>query len=376
MQELRTVVPINLGVDLGPLRPLMDEDEVSEVMVIGHNRVYVETKGTLFLTDVRFSSEGHVRELIQRIVSAVGRRIDDDAPLCDARLADGSRVNATLPPASIDGPTLTIRKFARDRLQVDDLVRIGTGSATLFGFLRACVLARANLLVSGGTGTGKTTLLNVLSGFVPAAERVVTIEDAAELQLRQDHVVRLEARPAGLDGTGRITIRDLVINALRMRPDRIVVGECRGPEAMDMLQSMNTGHDGSMTTLHANTPRDALSRLETLVMMASIDLPHRAIRQQIASAIDIIVQMTRMRDGSRRITHVVEIAGMEEETITMQDIFRFRVLGRDEEGEIASAIEPTGLRPRIMDRLHDQALDIPDEIRELFPDTQRRRPLA
>src|SRR5437660_5134948 len=246
---MRTAVA-DPGVDLGPLRPLMDEDEVTEVMVIGYDRVYVETRGTLFLTQARFASDAELRALIDRIVTAVGRRIDEGTPLCDARMADGSRVNATLPPASIDGPTLTIRKFARDRLRVEDLVRVGTGSATLFGFLRACVLARANLLVTGGPGTGKTTLLNVLSSFIPEAERVVTIEDAAELQLRQDHVVRLESRPAGLDGTGRITIRDLVVNALRMRPDRIVVGECRGPEAMDMLQSMNTGHDGSMTTLH------------------------------------------------------------------------------------------------------------------------------
>jgi pilus assembly protein CpaF len=370
MQATHTAAP-DPGVDLGPLRELMDEDEVSEVMVIGHNRIYVETKGTLFLSKVRFSSDEELRALIDRVVTAVGRRIDERTPLCDARLADGSRVNATLPPASIDGPTLTIRKFARDRMQVDDLVRSGTGSATVFGFLRACVLARANVLVSGGTGTGKTTLLNVLSSFIPEAERVVTIEDAAELQLRQDHVVRLESRPAGLDGTGRITIRDLVVNALRMRPDRIVVGECRGPEAMDMLQSMNTGHDGSMTTLHANTPRDTLARLETLVLMASLDLPHRAIREQIASAIDIIVQMTRLRDGSRRITHVVELTGMEGEIITMQEVFQFRVVGLDERGEIASTMEPTGLRPRIMERLHDNVLDIPEEIRELYPPAAR-----
>jgi pilus assembly protein CpaF len=373
MEQARTAVRSGPGPDMGPLQPLMDEDEVTEVMVIAHDRVYVETRGTLFLTQVRFSSERELLTLIDRIVTAVGRRIDERTPICDARLADGSRVNATLPPASVDGPTLTIRKFARDRLQVEDMVRIGTGSATVFGFLRACVLARANILVSGGTGTGKTTLLNVLSGFVPEAERVVTIEDAAELQLRQDHVVRMEARPADLDGTGRITIRDLVVNALRMRPDRIVVGECRGPEAMDMLQSMNTGHDGSMTTLHANTPRDTLNRLETLVLMASLDLPHRAIRQQIASAIDIVIQLSRLRDGSRRITHVVELTGMEEDVITMQDVFQFRVVGLDEHGAIASTMEPTGLRPRIMDRLHDHVLDIPDEIRELYPDAHRQQ---
>jgi pilus assembly protein CpaF len=372
MEETQTTAAPGSGIDLGPLQPLMDEDEVTEVMVIGYDRVYVETHGTLFRTQVRFRSEAHLREVIDRIVAAVGRRIDERTPLCDARLADGSRVNATLPPISIDGPTLTIRKFARDRLQAEDLVRLGAGTTTLFGFLRACVLARANVLVSGGTGTGKTTLLNVLSSFVPEAERVVTIEDAAELQLHQDHVVRLESRPPGLDGTGRIAIRDLLINALRMRPDRIVVGECRGPEAMDMLQSMNTGHDGSMTTLHANTPRDALSRLETLVLMASLDLPHRAIRQQIASAIDIIVQMSRMRDGSRKITHVVELTGMEGDIVTLQDVFRFRVLGLDEKGAIASTIDPTGLRPRIMDRLFDRVLDIPAEISDLYPDTRHQ----
>ncbi len=362
----------NPGVDLGPLQPLMDEVDVSEVMVVGPDRVYVETHGTLFLTQVRFSSELALRQVIDRVVGAVGRRIDELTPVCDARLLDGSRVNATLPPASIDGPTLTIRKFARDRLQVADLVRLGTGTPSLFGFLRACVLARANLLVSGGTGTGKTTLLNILSGFVPEAERIVTIEDAAELQLHQDHVVRLEARPPGLDGTGRITIRDLVMNSLRMRPDRIVVGECRGAEALDMLQSMNTGHDGSMTTLHANTPRDALSRLETLVLMAGMDLPLKAIRQQVASAIDIIVQIGRLRDGSRRITSVVEVVGMEEDTITLQEVFRFRAGGTNERGGIASTIEPTGLRPRIMDRLFENALEVPEEIRELFPDTRRQ----
>jgi pilus assembly protein CpaF len=357
---------------LGPLQPLIDEDRVTEVMVNGPGRVYAETNGTLFLTEVRFSSEAELRELIERVVEAVGRRIDEQTPFCDARLPDGSRVNATLPPASIDGPTLTIRKFARDRLRVADLIRKGTGTATLFGFLRACVLARANLLVSGGTGSGKTTLLNVLSSFVPEAERIVTIEDAAELQLDQDHVVRMESRPPGLDGTGRISIRDLVVNSLRMRPDRIVVGECRGPEALDMLQSMNTGHDGSMTTLHANTPRDALSRLETLVLMAGMDLPHRAIRQQIASAIDVIVQIARLRDGSRRITDVVEVLGMEEETVTLQEVFRFRVTGTDEQGWISTVIEPTGLRPRIIERLFEMGLEVPDEVRQLFPDARRQ----
>jgi pilus assembly protein CpaF len=361
-----------LEIDLGPILPLMEEEEVSEVMVNGPDVVYVETKGTLFRTEVRFESEAELRDLIQRIVRSIGRHIDEQTPLCDARLADGSRVNATLPPISLDGPTLTIRKFAKKRLQVDDLVRIGTGSMQLFSFLRACVLVRANLLVCGGTGTGKTTLLNVLSSFIPTAQRIVTIEDSAELQLNQDHVVRLESRPAGLDGTGRIAIRELVINSLRMRPDRIVVGECRGGEALDMLQAMNTGHDGSMTTLHANTPRDGLGRLETLVLMAGVDLPHKAIRQQIASAIDIMVQIERLRDGTRRITDVVEVLGMEEDTVTMQQVFRFRPQGVDEKGWIKGGIEPTGLRPRITDRLFELGLEVDDEFRRLFPDARTR----
>jgi pilus assembly protein CpaF len=357
---------------LGPLQSLIDEERVTEIMVNGIENVYVEIGGTMFRTDVRFESEAELRELIDGIVATVGRRIDEESPLCDARLLDGSRVNATLPPISIDGPTLTIRKFARDRLKAEDLIRFGTATASAFGFLQACVLARANLLVSGGTGTGKTTLLNILSGYIPTAERIVTIEDAAELQLHQDHVVRLESRPAGREGTGRIAIRELVINSLRMRPDRIVVGECRGAEALDMLQAMNTGHDGSMTTLHANTPRDGLRRLETLVLMAGLELPVKAIRQQIASAIDVIVQIQRLRDGSRRITDVVEVIGMEEDTITMQELFRFRVTGTDEQGWIQGALEPSGLRPHILDRLFEMGLQIPEELRELFPDTRRQ----
>jgi pilus assembly protein CpaF len=356
--------------DLGPIQSLMDEDKVTEVMVIGPDLVYVETGGTLFRSTVTFGSETELRELIERIVGAVGRHIDTRSPLCDARLPDGSRVNATLPPVSVDGPTLTIRKFARDRLKAADLVRFGTATTQVLGFLEACVLARANMLISGGTGSGKTTLLNVMSSYIPAAERILTIEDSAELQLHQDHVVRLEARPPGVDGTARISIRDLVINALRMRPDRIVVGECRGPEALDMLQAMNTGHDGSMTTLHANRPRDALSRLETLVLMAGFELPLKAIRQQVASALDIILQIERLRDGSRRITDVVEVIGMEGDTITLQDIFRLHIGGVDEHGWIRASMEPSGLRPRILSRLFEMGLDVPEDIRALFPDTQ------
>jgi pilus assembly protein CpaF len=355
---------------LGPIQSLIDEERVTEVMVNGPDRVYVEVAGTLYRTAVRFSSEAELSELIQQIVGTVGRHIDEHSPLCDARLLDGSRVNATLPPISIDGPTLTIRKFARDRLRVDDLIRLGTGTVSMFGFLHGCVLARANVLISGGTGTGKTTLLNVLSGYIPVSDRILTIEDAAELQLHQDHVVRLEARPPNQEGAGRIDIRELVINSLRMRPDRIVVGECRGAEAMDMLQAMNTGHDGSMSTVHANRPRDALSRLETMVLMAGLDLPLKAVRQQIAAAIDIIVQVERLRDGSRKVVDVVELVGMEDETITLQDIFRFRALGNDEEGAIKGTIEPTGLRPRIIDRLFDMGLEMPQEIRDLFPDAR------
>ena len=356
---------------MGPIQPLIEDERVSEIMVNGVDRVYAEMGGNLHLTGITFASESELRTLIENIVTTVGRHIDEASPLCDARLVDGSRVNATLPPVTIDGPSLTIRKFAKERLTVEDLIRFGTGNTLVFGFLRACVQARANLVVSGGTGTGKTTLLNIVSGFIPVDERIVTIEDAAELQLHQDHVLRMESRPPGPDGTGRIMIRDLVINSLRMRPDRIVVGECRGPEALDMLQAMNTGHDGSMTTLHANKPRDALARLETMVLMAGVDLPLKAIRQQVASAVDIIVQISRLRDGSRCITDIVELVGMEEDTITLQEVFRLKILGADEDGgSIQSATLPTGLRPRILERLFEMGLQVPDEIREFFPNTR------
>ena len=312
---------------LGPIRPLVEDDSLTEIMVNGPEMVYVERKGKILLTDIRFDDEAHLLRVIDTIVSSVGRRIDARTPLCDARLLDGSRVNAAIPPIALDGPLLTIRKFSKDPYQVSDLIGFGTITQEGASFTQACVLARANIVISGGTGAGKTTLLNVCSGFIPIDERIITIEDAAELQLHQEHVCRLESRPPDVNGEGRVQIRDLVINSLRMRPDRIVVGECRGGEALDMLQAMNTGHDGSMTTIHANSARDALSRLETLVLMAGMDLPLKAIRQQVASAINLVVQLSRLKDGSRKITSITEVVGMEGETITMQEIFRFEFQG-------------------------------------------------
>jgi len=353
---------------LGPLKEPLLDDRVSEVMVNGKDQIFVEIDGRIVKTRLSFLDEDSLVTAIQFIAGTVGRRVDEQTPLVDCRLVDGSRVNAVLRPVAIDGPSLTIRKFAADPYQVEDLIRFGTCTASGFGFLKACVQARANIIISGGTSTGKTTFLNVISGFIPDKERIVTIEDAAELQLRQEHVVRLESRPRDVEGEGEIPIRRLVVNSLRMRPDRIVVGECRAGEALDMLQAMNTGHDGSMTTLHANTPRDGLHRLETLVMMSGIELPSKAIRQQMASAIDVIVQIQRLRDGSRRITDVVEVLGMEEDTITLQGLYHWRVTGTDDRGFILGALEPTGLRPRILDRLFDMGLQIPEEIRELFPD--------
>jgi pilus assembly protein CpaF len=353
---------------LGPIQPLILDDRVTEVMVNGADHVYVEMGGKVVLTGIRFESEEQLVNVIQFIVRSVGRRIDDRVPICDARLADGSRVNAVIRPVAIDGPLLTIRKFARDPFQVEDLIRFGSCTESAFGFLKACVLAKANIVVSGGTGTGKTTMLNVLSGFIPAEDRIVTIEDAAELQLHQEHVCRLESRPPDINGENRIQIRDLVINCLRMRPERIVVGECRGGEALDMLQAMNTGHDGSLTTLHANAPRDCLSRLETMVLMAGIDLPLKAIRQQVASAINIVCQLSRLRDGSRRVSHISEITGMEGETITMQEIFVFESEGMTPDGKIVGQFKPTGLRPRILDRMFGLGLPLPQEILALFPD--------
>ncbi|GGK39089.1 type II secretion system protein E [Pilimelia terevasa] len=336
----------------GPIEPLLRDPEVTEVMVNGPQRVYVERRGRLVPSDVEFADEAHLRRIIDRIVSRVGRRVDESSPMVDARLPDGSRVNAVVPPIALDGSSLTIRKFATDPFTVEDLVTFGTLTRQTATLLEGCIRGRLNVLVSGGTGSGKTTTLNVLSGFIPADERIVTVEDAAELQLHQDHVVRLESRPANVEGRGQISARDLVRNALRMRPDRIVVGEVRDGAALDMLQAMNTGHDGSLTTLHANTPRDALARLETMVLMAGMDLPVRAIREQVASAVDLIIQVSRLKDGSRRITHISEVVGMESEIITLQDLYLFDFrAGHDPDGRFRGTLEPTGLRPRFLDTL-------------------------
>ncbi len=357
---------------LGPLRPLIDDDSLTEIMVNGHEMVYVERKGKILLTDIRFDSEEHLLRVIDTIVSSVGRRIDQRSPLCDARLLDGSRVNAAIAPVALDGPILTIRKFSKDPYQVSDLIGFGTLTQEGAAFIQACVLARANVVVSGGTGTGKTTLLNVCSSFIPVDERIVTIEDAAELQLHQEHVCRMESRPADVNGDGRITIRELVSNSLRMRPDRIIVGECRGGEALDMLQAMNTGHDGSLTTIHANSPREALSRLETLVLMAGMDLPLKAIRQQVAGALNLVIQLNRLKDGSRKVTSVTEIVGMEGETITMQEIFRFESKGADPStGQIVGEFNPTGIRPQIIDKLFDMGVPLPPRLAQLFPDRRQ-----
>ncbi len=352
---------------LGPIAALFADPNVTEVMVMGPDTVYVEIGGHIQLTNLKFNSADELMHMMRFIVESVGRRIDDDSPLCDARLVDGSRVHAVIPPIAVDGPILTIRKFARDPFTEADLIGLGTSTAAGFGFLRTCVLARANILISGGTGSGKTTLLNVISGYIPPDARIVTIEDAAELQLRQRHVARLESRPPDADGRKQVTIRDLVITSLRMRPDRIVVGEVRGPEALDMLQAMNTGHEGSMTTLHANRSRDALSRLETMVLMAGVELPIKAVRQQIASAFNILVHLERLRDGSRRIVEISEITGMEDDTISTQNVYRFVTTGGGTAASLHGHFEPSGLRPRILDRLPAMGLPTPPELEGLFP---------
>ncbi|MDN4610764.1 CpaF family protein [Arthrobacter burdickii] len=343
----------------GPLQRLLEDPSITEIMVNSSEQIYVERKGRLTLTDLHFTSDDHLRQVIERIVSKVGRRIDESSPLVDARLEDGSRVNAIIPPLAVNGPSLTIRKFAQVPITVNDLLGWGSLTPEMAELLDACVKARLNIIVSGGTGTGKTTMLNVVSGFIPEDDRIVTIEDAVELQLQQAHVVRLESRPANIEGKGAIGIRELLKNSLRMRPDRIIVGECRGGEALDMLQAMNTGHDGSLSTVHANSPRDAIARLETLVLMAGMDLPLRAIREQIASAVDLIIQLTRMRDGSRRVTHVTEVQGMEGEIITLQDAFLFDYsAGMDAQGRFLGRPVATGIRPRFLDRFEELGIQV------------------
>ncbi|EFO82013.1 type II secretion system protein E [Oscillochloris trichoides DG-6] len=346
----------------GPIQQLLNDDTISEVMVNGPNRIYVEQKGKLRVSPVVFASDEHVLKVIDRIIRPLGRRVDRKWPMVDARLPDGSRVNAIIPPCAIDGCTVTIRKFSKNKLKVDDLIRFGSMTPEMGEFLRACVISRLNIVVAGGTGSGKTTLLNVLSNFIPEDERIVTIEDSAELQLAQDHVVRLEAKPAEVDGTGRVSIRDLVINSLRMRPERVVIGECRGGETLDMLQAMNTGHDGSLTTLHANTPRDAIARMETMSMMAGMDLPLKVIREQIASAIDVIVQQSRLDDGQRKVTYITEVQGMEGEKVVLQDIFKLDILGKTPEGKIQAELRPTGVRPRFTPRLEAHGFKLPPSI--------------
>jgi len=347
----------------GPITKFLNDEDVTEIMVNGPDKIYVEHKGKLTRVASGFTDEGHVRRVIDKIVVQVGRRVDESTPLVDARLPDGSRVNAVIHPLAIEGPFLTIRKFAKDPFQVEDLINFGTLCPEVVPLLDACVKGKLNIVVSGGTGTGKTTLLNVLSGFIPEDERVVTIEDAKELQLHQDHVLSMEARPNNIEGRGEISIRDLVRNSLRMRPDRIVVGECRSGEALDMLQAMNTGHDGSLTTVHANSPRDTLARLETLVLMAGFDLPIRAIREQMSSAIDLIVQLTRLRDGSRRITHISEVQGMEGDVITLQDIFLFDFgMGVDEHGRFKGHLKATGVRPKFAEKLADLGIRLGQEV--------------
>jgi pilus assembly protein CpaF len=346
----------------GPLQPLLDNPEISEVMVNGAGQIYIERKGKLTKTNITFENDEQVLRIIDRIILPLGRRIDADSPTVDARLPDGSRVNAVIHPVAIDGPTITIRKFQKDKLTINQLIELGSITKNMAEFVRACVISRLNIVISGGTGSGKTTLLNILSCYIPADERIVTIEDAAELKLQQDHVVRLETKPADIEGKHPVTIRDLVRNSLRMRPDRIVVGEVRGGEALDMLQAMNTGHDGSLTTLHANSPRDATSRLETMCMMSGMDLPVKVIREQIASAIDLIVQQSRMRDGSRKVTAITEVAGMEGDTIVMTDIFRYEQKEIRQDGTLIGELKPTGIRPLFTQRLEAAGFRLGPEV--------------
>lgn len=346
---------------LGPIEVLLKDPTVTEIMVNGPKKIFVERMGRLQLTDIQFHDDSHVMNIIERILSPIGRHIDESVPLVDARLEDGSRVNIIIPPLSLVGPCITIRKFATKALSVDNLITFGTLDRKMADFIKACIQARINILVSGGTGSGKTTTLNVLSSFIPENERIVTIEDAAELKLQQEHVVTLESRPANIEGNGEITIRDLVKNALRMRPDRIIVGEVRGGEALDMLQAMNTGHDGSLTTAHANNPRDALSRLETMVLMAGFEMPIRAIREQVSSAIELILQQSRLKDGSRKITYITEVQHMEGDVITTQDLFRFEQTGMDENGKLTGHFVSTGMQPGFMDKFQVNGVSLPDD---------------
>jgi pilus assembly protein CpaF len=346
----------------GPLQELLNDPEISEIMVNGPKKVYVEKRGKIQLSDVTFVDEQHVLRVIDRIVAPLGRRIDESSPMVDARLPDGSRVNAVIRPIALCGPTISIRKFRKEGITIDDLIRFGSLTSEMAEFLSACVRASLNIVVSGGTGSGKTTMLNVLSSFIPDDERIITVENAAELQLRQEHVVPLESRPPNVEGKGEISIRDLVINTLRMRPERIVVGECRGGEALEMLQAMNTGHDGSMTTLHANSPRDAIARIETMCLMAGMDLPVRAIREQIASAVNLIVQLARLKDGSRKVIYITEVQGMEGDVVVLSDIFVFEQQGLDERGKIIGQLKPTGIRPRFVDRFEERNIYLPPNI--------------
>jgi pilus assembly protein CpaF len=346
----------------GPIQPLLEDQDITEVMVNGPKQVYIERKGKVTKTDITFENNEHILRVIDRIITPLGRRVDADHPTVDARLPDGSRVNAVIMPVAVDGPSITIRKFSKEKLTTQQLIQNGSMTESIAEFLRACVVSRMNIIISGGTGSGKTTLLNILSSFIPEEDRIVTIEDAAELQLQQEHVVRLEAKPPNSDGSGTVTIRDLVRNSLRMRPERIVVGEVRGGEALDMLQAMNTGHDGSLTTLHANTPRDAISRMETMCMMAGLELPVRVIREQIASAVDLIIQQTRLRDGTRKITQVTELAGMEGDTVVLTDIFKFEQTGIGTDSEVMGEIKPTGIRPMFSTRLEAFGFKLKPEV--------------
>ena len=364
-QDIRNMIfkeVFNELLGYGPIQPLLNDPDVTEVMVNGPKSVYIEKKGQLIKSNVAFDDNNHVLQIIDRIILPLGRRVDSDSPTVDARLPDGSRVNAVVPPVALDGPSITIRKFSKEKLGVNTLIDFGSITEKMAEFLRACVLAHLNIIISGGTGSGKTTLLNVLSSFIQEEERIVTIEDAAELQLQQDHVLRMETKPANVDGRGAVTIRDLVRNSLRMRPDRIVVGEVRGGEALDMLQAMNTGHDGSLTTVHANSPRDALARLETLVLMAGMDIPLKVVRQQIASAVDLIVQQSRLSDGSRKVTAITEVAGMEGDTVVLTDVFKFEQTSVTSEGKVQGDLKPTGIRPLFSQRLEAAGFKLGAEV--------------